>query len=437
MNPASPLNIPERRIRISRCVSIKDAIACAQVCKDWSDVFQAIVWYDVNPVVLNRHGLLHLEVIARHAHHIRAAWALREPAHFQAFHSPSLRSLKSLKAAIDETPLNIETMDDLLRQNHASLVSLTITNKFISGDRTQFSFNTMCSKLTSLNINGLAMNQSFSEILQLFPLLERLSVDNASFTPEGTPLHQHLGVRKLASPIDQIVQSSSGSSSSLTFFAHLPSLQEITVWRPHDPEFTLPEDMGSAVTQCCPLLNSIVLLESSDFVIKMLTQRFNHMREICVSYQHLTHQVAMSIVSHMNTLEKVSTFQVFSEIYENDWGLSIGDVYDKAFQETVLVIPTHCHQLKELNITHHQLDMDMAEQATWACSDLETLCIKIRDLDTVEHVERTLQMWVDGRDPVQMVDTEMENSLEARVARHLLRFKNLRQVWLGCRMRRV
>ncbi|KAF9102967.1 hypothetical protein BGX27_010792, partial [Mortierella sp. AM989] len=42
------LQIPEIRKRISRYVTVKDAISCVQVSKDWSNDFVFPIWYAVD-----------------------------------------------------------------------------------------------------------------------------------------------------------------------------------------------------------------------------------------------------------------------------------------------------------------------------------------------------------------------------------------------------
>jgi len=91
-------------------------------------------------------------------------------------------------------------------------------------------------------------------------------------------------------------------------------------------------------------------------------------------------------------------------------------------------------------------DIDMTQ---WGCHDLdlEELYIVIRGLDTWEKFNRAIQLWREGRIAIRKKQANGEqgsalcpqmnyilpgdNSIEARVARHLLKFKKLRVVWLG------
>ncbi|KAF8949043.1 hypothetical protein BGZ52_006223, partial [Haplosporangium bisporale] len=44
----NPLHIPEIRTRLSRFVSVADAISCVRVSKDWSKDFVSLVWYAID-----------------------------------------------------------------------------------------------------------------------------------------------------------------------------------------------------------------------------------------------------------------------------------------------------------------------------------------------------------------------------------------------------
>ncbi|KAG0254061.1 hypothetical protein BGZ95_006142, partial [Linnemannia exigua] len=78
----------------------------------------------------------------------------------------------------------------------------------------------------------------------------------------------------------------------------------------------------------------------------------------------------------------------------------------------------------------------------WICKDLKTLRIRIKDLDTKEKILKAIALWRKGcwrrwreqaGTPVgeegRLDETDM--SIEARVARHLLKFHKLWKVWLG------
>ena len=82
--------------------------------------------------------------------------------------------------------------------------------------------------------------------------------------------------------------------------------------------------------------------------------------------------------------------------------------------------------------------MDEVEMGEWACKNLEVLRIRIKDLDTKN---KTIALWKAGCRKrrqenagtlVAAEDEEEETDMpiEARVARHLLKFDKLWLVWL-------
>ena len=71
------------------------------------------------------------------------------------------------------------------------------------------------------------------------------------------------------------------------------------------------------------------------------------------------------------------------------------------------------------------MDMDEVDDDKWACGGLRHLRVRVLGLDTKEKIDRTLKLWM------KRTNDDKDGSLEARVARHLFTFKDLRAVWLG------
>ncbi|KAF9908943.1 hypothetical protein EC991_009243 [Linnemannia zychae] len=88
------------------------------------------------------------------------------------------------------------------------------------------------------------------------------------------------------------------------------------------------------------------------------------------------------------------------------------------------------------------MDMDEVEQDEWVCKDLERIFVRFKELDTKEKILRAVALWRAGcwrrwqekagrsmEDDRKLDETDM--SIEARVARHLIKFEKLRWIWLG------
>ncbi|KAG9062222.1 hypothetical protein KI688_006554 [Linnemannia hyalina] len=111
---------------------------------------------------------------------------------------------------------------------------------------------------------------------------------------------------------------------------------------------------------------------------------------------------------------------------------------DDHFQQSdraVQLLPRCCPHLKFLEFEGHEMDMDIVEEETWACIGLQHLRARIRGLDTKDKIDRSLDLWKEGKQKSQQQkETKAKDtSIEARVARHLLSFEKLQAVWLGTR----
>jgi len=113
----------------------------------------------------------------------------------------------------------------------------------------------------------------------------------------------------------------------------------------------------------------------------------------------------------------------------------------------ILSIPRLCIRLRELDLPGYEMNMSDIEKSKWVCHDLSTLCIRVQGLNTREKIDRTIQLWNDGRRLKGEIRSNGEkqnigilpsdNSIEARFARHLLKFEKLKNVWIGWKVRRA
>ncbi|KAF9922117.1 hypothetical protein FBU30_007806 [Linnemannia zychae] len=127
-------------------------------------------------------------------------------------------------------------------------------------------------------------------------------------------------------------------------------------------------------------------------------------------------------------------------------------------------IPMACSRLEKLSFHAHEVDMYDIEGGDWICKDLEILQIRVKGLDTKEKIAKAVELWRFGtrerwrrqvkesktaemieadakeqeewkederKDEVSKVQGSIDTSIEARVARHLLKFEKLQVVYLG------
>ncbi|KAF9922118.1 hypothetical protein FBU30_007807 [Linnemannia zychae] len=126
-------------------------------------------------------------------------------------------------------------------------------------------------------------------------------------------------------------------------------------------------------------------------------------------------------------------------------------------------IPRSCAELEKLDLHLHEMDMDDIEEGEWVCKDLKKLRIRIKGLDTPETITKAIELWRSGvrerwrmqaiyskgkktmekdiketeegknNEERSLIKENIDTSIEARVARHLLKFEKLQKVWLGYR----
>jgi hypothetical protein len=242
------------------------------------------------------------------------------------------------------------------------------------------------------------------------------------------------------------------SPSSL--LAYFPNLERWATQKANRPAGDLKHHMRDEVAKHCPSLKRLLIGADAPTIVDMLTEVFNNLISICMRDQDLSAETIAAILRHRDTLNTVATVTVVDGLFDSE---AIPEV--KKFDIsgwTVLSIPQHCTRLRRMRILFLEMEMDDIEKTEWRCYDLEQLYIRIRGLDTKEKIDRAIQLWKEGRIAIrekQFMDVQMESSstnpqlesiiltgdtsIEARVAKHLLQFKKLREVWLGWKVRKV
>jgi hypothetical protein len=172
-------------------------------------------------------------------------------------------------------------------------------------------------------------------------------------------------------------------------------------------------------------------------------------------YHCTSPEVITSILLHQNSLKAVSVFcsdNIFSASRHEV--IPVSDHF-QASGRLLQLIPRGCPHLEVLSLHLHEMDMDEVEKGEWACKNLRTLRVRIKGLDTKKKISKALSQWYADlvttserrwsaaktiTEGSMDVDKSYEGgssmvasakSIEARVARHLLKFEKLETVWLG------
>ncbi|KAF9432667.1 hypothetical protein BGZ76_010497, partial [Entomortierella beljakovae] len=84
------------------------------------------------------------------------------------------------------------------------------------------------------------------------------------------------------------------------------------------------------------------------------------------------------------------------------------------------------------------MDMDEVEKGRWVCRDLKNLKVGIKGLDTVEMINATIDKYREGRRLMMGSGSQstitVDDSIEARLAKHLLQFESLETIWFGTKI---
>ncbi|KAF9131357.1 hypothetical protein BGW39_001865, partial [Mortierella sp. 14UC] len=179
-----------------------------------------------------------------------------------------------------------------------------------------------------------------------------------------------------------------------------------------------------------------------------LTDIASNVSRLTIHLDCLTPGTVTAILLHQKTIKKVAHFYHRGFDYDKE---QVGPVSSnlQVTDEMILQIPRRCSQLQRLNLHRFEFDMDAVEKVEWVCKDLRKLRIRFKDLNTKETILRAIALWRAGcwrRWQQQATEAKAEaavkeeeqlrtdQSVEARVARHLLKFEKLQWVWLGYQM---
>ncbi|KAF9334593.1 hypothetical protein BGZ91_010799 [Linnemannia elongata] len=338
------------------------------------------------------------------------------------------------------------------------------------------------SRLRDLDVSGLwLMREGLSTILQGCPNLLHLNLSGTDVIGRSSVNFRHEGLSILTCSIITALRPDPTDSQQLPspgLLVHFPNLR---TWSTSGSEselrFVLPSGLLKAeVKQHCPLLSDVRLRDSPESMwVTLFTDVFSNLKEISFDYKAMSVQVLTTILLHQDTVESIQANPGLEFDFERE--VFSGPVTDhfQASGRQIQLLPRSCTRLTELNLYPHVMDIDIVETKAWNCKDLRTLRTRIKGLDTKERILRAIDLWRagwrkrvlarrrqsniwvlhsngngNGTDDQNRYLTQMlaamkagaalpggavlldnDNSIEARVARHLLQFEKLENVWLG------
>jgi len=467
--PKNPLELPELLRKISRYVTMNDAVACAQVCKPWSEHFASAIWHTIDFATHKNLHLMDTKVLARHGHHIRIVKNMTERDHIMVLTVSYASKLTQLSITMTATHEFYANFHDLLRRNNTTIKHIDISQPsgkaapFFTADSLSHMTSTgSAPKLSFIKMNGLTMTRdSFSSLLRACPVLNHLDIRGTNilswpiYDKSGAHCFKHTGIEYLTAPVEQVFKMDSQFENAPSLFVHFPNLTTWSTWKWATNNDISIEDIRDEITKHCPSITSLRLETPAPMTISMLTQVFDDLTAIRILNRQFSSDMVMAILNHQETLTGVRTFIAVNNFNQLEVIPEVEGVQLDSGGWIIQSIPRRCLQLKALEFPLYEMDMGDIEKAKWKCHDLETLYIRIRGLNTKEKIDRAIQLWKEGRIAIEkkhvggkqepassnlQLDSVIpagDSSIEARVARHLLKFKKLKAVWLGWKIHQV
>ncbi|KAF9364667.1 hypothetical protein BGX34_000768 [Mortierella sp. NVP85] len=450
----NPLELPEILARISRFVAVNDAAAGVRVCKAWSDHFASAIWHTIDFDVHTNLHRMDAKVLTKYGHYIRVVKNVKEKNHILVLIGSDASKLKGINITLSPSQEFHALVSDLLRRVNTSFDRIEILQPswsaapyFTVESLFPMSSTKATSKLWSLKIQGLTMTRdSFSFLLRNCPSLTTLDIKDSTFVSlylhnkSYEDKYQHIGVTDLTATFKQVFNAD-GSEGAPSLLVHFPNLITWEMCGITSPSETAIERLRDEVAQHCPLLKVLWTRDSAPVASSMLVKAFYDLKGIGIENERLSVELVTAILNHQETLESVGTFGSTDDservpMVKND---SLGASW------IIQSIPRICSRLKSLRFPFYEMNMDDIEKTRWGCHDLEALYIRVQGLDTKEKIDRAIQLWqeerivikkgqITGRQELSVIPAG-DNSIEARVARHLLKFKKLQWVWLGGKRR--
>ncbi|KAG0371196.1 hypothetical protein BGZ54_008936, partial [Gamsiella multidivaricata] len=278
--------------------------------------------------------------------------------------------------------------------------------------------------------------------------------DVALLSGSSIDTFQHTGVTTLVAPISQVFKpdpESNSSSPGSSLLVHFPNL---AYWHVYNRVTTLIvpiERIKAEVRMCCPKVTQIdTWITPSPVLYDLVANVFRKLTIVRFAYKELSTDIITALLFHNATLFNISTFWNTQKYQTERDDFPREDDHFQSRGRALQLLPRCCSNLQTLALERHEMEMDHVEESEWACKQLQQLRVRIRGLDTKEKVNRALELWREGmeKDETDLMDEEgkevvdgsneshvkkEDTSIEARVAKHLLKFDELKEVWLGTR----
>ncbi|KAG0273117.1 hypothetical protein BGZ95_011056 [Linnemannia exigua] len=449
------LDLPELRHRLSRFVTIKDALSCALVCKAWTDSFTSAIWFSIDFDVHPRFVDLSPDTIAKHGHLIRVVKNAKEAPQVAILANSRVNNLRHLHIDPAGSAIHYVRAYEIVFRNNMCCKSLYMSattvptakldsfGHYIPAHALSHSPGLTLqspSILKVLRLRQLCLtHDSLVVILQGCPKLIELDLIHTNVVGDQTQSFQHVSIKDLRSSLQSIFQAIANGPPLLSYF---PRLTAISIYS-FDPSVAVPTtQIKEDLLRYCPDVTRYNVEDAAGAIIsEFLLYVAHNITEFTYKYEHTSIEMVTGMLAHQNSLKSISQFHEQDLDFETETVASVSDPFRQSGIFLQLILRC-CSQLRTLDLHSHEMDMDVVEMGEWTCQDLTTLRIRVKGLDTVDKILKAIALWRAGcwrrwqqkagtpvQDEVNLEEINM--SIEAKVARHLLKFDKLWWVWLG------
>ncbi|KAF9134230.1 hypothetical protein BGW39_007701 [Mortierella sp. 14UC] len=455
----SPFDLPELRHRISLFVPVNDALSCALVSSSWTDDFLSALWFKIDFDVHPRFADLAPDIIAKHGNFIKVVRNAKTADQVASLDNAGVNSLREIRIETGISATLHAQAYAIVARNNTSLeyIYLFAHSPHWRQDSELHSVNVQAlipsssgtttgktSPVKTLRLRNLYLtHEGLVSILQACSRLVELRLSHTDVLGALVPSYQHMGVTTFGSSFKSLFKSYSTSPSLLSYFPHLTTLSTFNY---HAGRTGPSSDRIKRETSLhCPQLTGYYLEDDTGIITPRFLTKVadnNVVQVVRFQYEHMSMDLITAILLHRASLKNLEHFNLHTDFdLDKDVVVPVNDHFRES-SKLLQLIPRGCTKLVSVDLHLHEMDMDEVEQGEWVCKDLETIYVRFRGLDTKEKILKAITLWRAGcwrrwqekaGTPIgaegKLDETDM--SIEARVARHLVKFDKLWWVWLG------
>ncbi|KAF9922115.1 hypothetical protein FBU30_007804 [Linnemannia zychae] len=469
----NPLDLPELRQKVCQYITIKDAFSCIIVCKAWTADFIPIIWHLVDLVEQPNFVNLSPDIISKYGCHIKIIDTINNIEGASLINNPAINNLKELAVHTNDSIEYNTHLYEIVHRNvhglrqfyidyfydHTGRSSLVKSPMFVPNTSQGITKN-----LTNLIIKCATVTLSdLVTTLMACPMLESLAFSTLWLEEITDVPFKHTNVKRLHIYLNCLLFQ--GKQEGPSLLSYFPNLTFLNIRFFGGYSYLPIAQLKTAIAENCPKLTEVDLKGEDGFVVDLCTHVFKNLTLIHFS-ENISIQIMDSILLHQNTLKDLSIFEDegnFQSTTDDIDGIDIVPCFIQEFAHILQRIPRSCPKLESLSLHLWEMEMDDIEGGEWICKDLRKLQIRVKGLDTKKKIRRVIEMWRSGsrerwrKEAIESKKTmaiekdctkeekqgvkkdegsneheDIDTSIEARVARHLLKFEKLKTVWLGC-----